>query len=789
MTINFKKYFNFSLIRQHLLSYKKTWATIAVIVLACLIADQIYPLPKPGRDSPYAMVVLARDGTPLRAFPDKDHIWRHAISLQEVSPYYIDALTQYEDRSFWWHPGVNPLALTRAAWQWLHNGKIVSGGSTITMQVARIIDPTPHTVRGKLKQIARAVQLELHYSKKEILTLYLNYAPMGGVLEGVEAASRAYLGKPASRLTHAEAALLTVLPQLPSVLRPDRYPARAQLARDKVIHRMEGNWSKDVIADALTEPVSAQVVREPLLAPLLALRMKQQARRDREQKSVIQTTVDTAAQQTVETLLADRIRQLPPHVSIASMVMDNTTFEVLAYAGSADFTDRERFSDVDMVRAARSPGSALKPFLYAFAIDEGLIHSESLLSDTPQSFSGYQPGNFQQNFHGPVSVSEALVKSLNVPAVEVLEQLGSTTFVSMLRRGGLKLEFPRGATPNLSVILGGAGARLEDMVGAYSSLARKGMAAVPRMTPSAARKEQRMMSEGAAFIVRDILETGGPVARAVEGNGSYRGIAWKTGTSFGFRDAWAVGVSNRYTVGVWVGRPDGTPNPGFFGANVAAPLLVDIFTALPDGRNLSPNQAPASVSQEKICWPLGTRASDQPDHLCPIQRTAWVLNGAAPPSFADRLKTASPVFSYFVDTQTGLRVAPECSKRSMEKRQAARWPSSLEPWLDAGLRKIALPPAWSTECAAIYNADESIKIVGLSDGEILHRVNGKEIPKARLEIRGSQAEVSWMVNGHLVASKLASQSQIIEFPDAGRYDITAFDSYGRYDRISISVAR
>lgn len=780
-----------------LISYKKIWAATACLLVGLVLLDFAFPLPPPGRDSPYAMVVLARDGSPLRAFPDKDHIWRHAISLDEVSPYYVQALTGYEDRAFWWHPGVNPLSMLRAGWQWLHNGRIISGGSTITMQVARIIDPTPHTVAGKLKQVVRALQLEAHYSKKEILTLYLNYAPMGGVLEGVEAASRAYLGKPANRLTHAEAAMLAVLPQMPSVLRPDRYPQRAQQARDKLIKRMADRWSKDVVADALSEPVVAQTVREPLLAPLLALRMKQQARRERKpagntmdtgQQNVIRTTVDPASQQTVETLLADRIRLLPPHVSMAAMVMDNQTFEVLAYAGSADFSDRKRFSDVDMVRASRSPGSTLKPFLYAFALDEGLIHSESLLSDTPQSFSGYQPANFFQNFNGPVSVSEALVKSLNVPAVEVLEQLGPDNFVSMLRRGGLKLDFPRGAAPNLSVILGGAGARLEDMVGAYSSLARKGMAGVPRMTPATPRKEQRMMSEGAAFIVRDILETGGPVARAVEGNGSYRGIAYKTGTSFGFRDAWAIGVSNRYSIGVWVGRPDGTPNPGFFGANVAAPLLVDIFTALPDGRNPGPNPPPASVSQEKICWPLGTRASEQTDtSLCPVQRTAWLLNGTAPPSFADRLKTATPVFSYLVDTRTALRVAPECATHASETRQAARWPSSLGPWLDAGLRKTALPPAWAPECATIYKADDNIQIVGLSDGEILHRASSKDVPRARLEIRGSQADISWMVNGRIVANKAASQPQVIEFPQAGRYDITAFDTFGRYDRISVSM--
>lgn len=767
---------------RHLLN-KKLWTSIVLVLAVLFTLDQFFPLPPPGRDSPYALVVVARDGTPLRAFPDKDHIWRHPLALNEVSPYYLDALTAYEDRAFWWHAGINPFALLRAAGQWLYHGRIVSGGSTITMQVARLLDPTPRTVPGKLKQILRALQIECHYSKKEILTLYLNYAPMGGVLEGVEAASRAYLGKPAKRLTHAEAALLTVLPQLPSVLRPDRFPQRAQAARDKVLRRMEGRWSAAVIADALSEPVTAQIVREPLLAPLLAQRMKQQAGG----RTRIDTTIDATAQSTVEALLGDRVGALPPHVSLAAMVMDNATLEVLAYAGSADFSDRERFSDVDMVRAPRSPGSALKPFLYAFALDEGLIHSESLLADTPQSFSGYQPGNFQQSFHGPVSVSEALVKSLNVPAVEVLEQLGSVSFVSMLRRGGLKLEFPRGASPNLSVILGGAGARLEDLVGAYSSLARKGLAATPRLVPSAPRQEQRMMSEGAAFIVRDILETGGPLGRAVEGNGAYRGIAWKTGTSFGFRDAWAVGVSSRYTVGVWVGRPDGTPNPGFFGANVAAPLLVDIFTALPDGRAISPSPAPPSVSQERICWPLGTRVTDNAERLCPIQRTAWVLNGAAPPTFSDRLKIGTPTYAYFVDQVTGLRVAPECARHPSERLEAARWPAALEPWLDAGLRQRVLPPAWAPECAAVYRPNEGIKIVGLSDGEILHRARGKDIPKARLEIRGSQGEVNWMVNGSVVAHKSATATQVVSFPEAGRYDITAFDNHGRYDRISVSV--
>src|SRR5437016_3555764 len=316
------------------------------LLLAFAASDRYFPVPTPGRDSPYALVVLARDGTPLRAFPGDDHVWRHPVSLNEVSPLYLAALVAYEDRVFRWHPGVNPLALVRAGWQWLRHGHIVSGGSTITMQVARILHPTPRSIAGKLIQIARAIQIERHYSKNEILTLYINYAPMGGVLQGGEAASRAYLGKPSKRLTHAEAALLTVLPQLPSRLRPDRYPRRAQLARDKVLRRMEGRWPAASIGDALTEPVYAQTVRVPMLAPLLAERLKRTAAG----RTRVDTTIDPVAQSTVEALLLDRAHSLPPRVSIAAMVMENTTLDVAAYAGSADFSDKDRFSDVDMAR-------------------------------------------------------------------------------------------------------------------------------------------------------------------------------------------------------------------------------------------------------------------------------------------------------------------------------------------------------------------------------------------------------------------------------------------------------
>ena len=757
--------------------------TLAEALALLLLADQIFPPPLPGRSAPRAQLVVARDGTPLRAFPDRAHIWRHPVRIEEVSPRYIETLVAYEDRAFWWHPGVNPWALLRAAGQWARHGRVVSGGSTLTMQVARLLEPTPHTLAGKLRQMARAVQLELRCSKREIIEIYLTFAPMGGVLEGVEAASRAYLGKPAQRLSDSEAALLTVLPQAPSLLRPDRYPERARMARDKVLARMQSRWGAARIADARQEPVIAQTVREPLLAPLFAERL----RRLQPRAARIESTLDASVQQSVEQLLSARLTVLPARVSMAALVVDNATLEVRAYAGSADFADEARFAHVDMVQAARSPGSALKPFLYGLALDEGLIHSESLLADVPQSFSGYQPGNFQANFSGPVGASEALQRSLNVPAVEVLEQLGPQRFVSALRRGGLKLELPRGATPNLSVILGGAAVTLEGLVGAYTALARGGVSGRPRYRSDAPLEEARMLSEGAAFIIRDVLESGGPVARQVDGGvGTRRGIAWKTGTSFGFRDAWAVGVSDHFAVGVWVGRPDGTPNPGFFGANIAAPLLVDIFSVVDDSPP-QPRTPPASVSTTKICWPLGTRREATPPELCHQERTAWMVNGTAPPTFPDRLRGGAARYTDQRDAASGLRVRAACASGEVHSVAMARWPAALEPWLDGALRERALPPAWAPACAGAHAPEAGLKIVGVSDGETIRRAGNGLPPELRLEARGGQEELIWLLDGRQIGRVPAGRALAHKFRDAGRYQITVMDDAGRYDRVEISV--
>ncbi|WP_249360374.1 penicillin-binding protein 1C, partial [Citrobacter sp. wls707] len=438
------------------------WLWLAVValvfVMAIWAADKIWPLPLHEVDP--ARVVVAHDGTPLWRFADADGIWRYPVTIDEVSPRYLQALINYEDRWFWKHPGVNPFSVLRAAWQDLSSGRVVSGGSTLTMQVARLLDPHPRTFGGKFRQLWRALQLEWHLSKRDILTLYLNRAPFGGTLQGVGAASWAYLGKSPAQLSYSDAALLAVLPQAPSRLRPDRWPERAEAARNKVLERMaiQGIWSAKQVQESREEPVWLAPRQMPQLAPLFSRMMLGKSRSDK-----IVTTLDAGLQRQLEELAQNWKGRLPARSSLAMIVVDHTDMSVRGWVGSVDMNDDSRFGHVDMVNAIRSPGSVLKPFIYGLALDDGLIHPASLLQDVPRRTGDYRPGNFDSGFHGPVSMSEALVRSLNLPAVQVLEAYGPKRFAASLRNVGLPLYLPAGAAPNLSLILGGAGARLDDM--------------------------------------------------------------------------------------------------------------------------------------------------------------------------------------------------------------------------------------------------------------------------------------------------------------------------------------
>ncbi len=736
------------------------------LLLVAVLLDHLFPLHLPASDSG-STVVLARDGTPLRAFADSDGVWRYPTTVKRVSPLYLTALLHYEDRWFYQHPGVNPYALLRGLAGGIVHGHIVSGGSTLTMQVARIIQPIPHTFRGKLVQIFRALQLEAHLSKVQILDLYLNHAPFGGPIEGVEAASWAYLGKPASRLSRAEAALLAVLPQSPSRLRPDRHPEAARAARDKVLGRMRdlGVWSTAQLRDAEIEPVVARSLRAPLSAALLAERLHQQYPRERR----ITSTIDANLQRAAEDRVSSYLSRLPAHSSAALMVVDNVTLETRVYLGTSDFANPQRHGYIDMVTAPRSPGSTLKPFLYGLALDDGLITSQSLLIDAPQDFGGYQPGNFDEAFSGPVSVAEALQRSLNVPAVDVLDRVGPNRFVARLANGGIDLGLPAGAKPNLSIILGGAATRLENLVGGYTAFANGGVAGTPRYTPQQPARPRRLLSPGAA---------GAPLAGTIN---RHANVAWKTGTSYGYRDAWSIGVTDRWTIGVWIGRPDGTPSPGQYGAVTALPLLFQIADMLPQRGERSGAAQPASVRAVDICWPLGGAAAS----------TAWVLDDAIPPTFAERDLGAwsSGLLTLRVD-QHGRRLSGACHAAHEHTIQIARWPALAAPWLSVDDRGAATLPPLAPGCA-VDSLDQAspIRIAGLNDGVTLRRAPNSDHPlQVQLRVLGAHGTVQWLLNGRLQGSSAADAAWLQTLAAAGDYRITALVRDGAFATLVVHVA-
>ncbi len=755
-------------------------AVLSVVALLWL-ADRIWPLPLPQDD--LARVVLAEDGTPLWRFADADGVWRYPVQTSEVSPYYLDALLTYEDRWFYQHPGVNPLALVRATWQNLAGERVVSGGSTLSMQVARLLDPHSRTLHGKLRQLWRTAQLEWHLSKAEILNLYLNRAPFGGTLQGVAAASWAYLGKSPAQLTHAEAALLAVLPQAPSRLRPDRHPQRAQQARDKVLRRLAEFqvWPQTAVDEALEEPLLLAPRQEPSLAPLLARRLNRP-----DSPPLIRTTLDASLQRRLEDLLLGWRARLPEHTSAAILVVEEETMAVRAYLGSVDINDARRFGHVDMVSALRSPGSTLKPFLYGMALDDGLIHSESLLQDVPRRYGDYRPGNFSMGFTGAVPASTALSSSLNLPAVQLLEAYGPKRFAAQMRIGGVPLALPALAEPNLALILGGAGSRLEDLVSGYSAFARDGKSATLRFQPDDTLRERPLLSPGAAWIVRRILS--GPRAELVQ----RPVLAWKTGTSYGFRDAWAIGVGPRYLIGIWIGRPDGTPVPGQFGLASAAPLMLqvhDVLTNRDSQRGISApvKVVPANVGVAAICWPLGQPMS-RTDPNCRRQRFAWTLDNTTPPTLQalDQPLSVGLMENVWVNAK-GLRVDAHCP--GAQARNIALWPAPLEPWLPRAERREARIPAADPDCPPpALAASSPLSIVGVREGDQLRLPAGsQQALQLKLSALGGSGRRWWFLNGAPLGDSANQDSINASFERLGRYQLSVLDEAGQTARLEFSV--
>jgi len=575
-------------------------------------------------------VVVDRSGRLLRPFTLPDGRWRLPATTHDVDPRYVAMLVAYEDGRFYDHRGVDPRALIRAGAQWLARGHVVSGGSTLTMQVARLIEPRPErTLGAKIRQIARALEIERAVGKEGVLDRYLTLAPFGGNLEGARAASLAWFGKEPLRLTIAEAALLVALPQSPEARRPDRSPLAARAARDRVLDRVaaRGLISADDAAAAKREPVP----EARLAFPALAAHAAEEAVAADPQAKVIRLSIDARLQARLEALLKESVGRLGAKLSGAMVVIDNATGEVRARIGSPDHDDPSRDGAIDMSRSPRSPGSALKPFIYALAFEQGLAHPETMLFDRPMRYGAYAPQNFTLGYAGTVTARKALQQSLNLPAIELLADVGPATFLARLHGAGAEIALPKDTPVGLAIGLGGLGITLTDLARLYAGFARGGEAPAltERLGAAPMIEPRRVTDPVAAWYIDDILRGAPPPANALKGR-----IAFKTGTSYGFRDALAIGFDRGTTIAVWVGRPDNGPTPGLIGREAAAPILFDAFERL--GRDVEPIRPPNGVLRASITAdlppPLRHLRNDAPKTVAATETAA--LKIAFPPDGA-----------------------------------------------------------------------------------------------------------------------------------------------------------
>ncbi len=759
---------------------KKTTILFGCTLLLFLLTDLLFPF-KPQIH--YSTQITSADGTTIHAFLSRDDKWRMYALSSEITPLLRKTLIYKEDRYFYFHPGVNPVAMVRAAVNNIFSGRRTSGASTITMQVVRLLEPGRRTYANKLKESFRALQLEWHFSKEEILQTYLNMVPYGGNIEGIKAASLLYFGKAPQLLSLAEITALTIIPNRPSSLRPDTKNDALIRARNEWLKRFENDalFDKGIIADAMDEPLNVRRHAAPALAPHLTLRLKS----DFAGQAIIRTSLKLQLQQQIESQVknyVNRLQSMNIH-NAAVLVVNNETMAVEAYVGSADFNNPFDGGQVDGIKAVRSPGSALKPLLYATAFDKGIITPKSVLNDVPSNFGGYEPENFDQHFNGAVTTEFALANSLNIPAVKVLREISTPALVDKLKKTGFKTIDKQEKDLGLSMILGGCGVTLEELTRLFAAFANEGQFRPLSYTTTSAnpKKGIAIVSKEASYLITNILTqiTRPDLPTNFDNTYHLPRIAWKTGTSYGKRDAWSIGYNRRYTVGVWVGNFSGEGVPELSGANIATPLLFSIFNALDYNSPKGWYKIPENISMRKVCAVSG----DIPSDFCDHQITDDYIIGVSP------YRKCQHKHWLFTDMYGKISYCTYCLPENAYQKQA--YPN-FAPELIAyyELQKIPyqkLPPH-NPACERVFHEGAPLITSPNEGSEYYIRKEEPQQIQLACQTASDVQEVFWYVNDKLTR-KAPPHEPVFISPPLGRVKISCSDDKGRNSNIWILVKR
>lgn len=772
-----------ALLKTWALRFRRTAAYTAAGLVLGIVVLVLVPFPGAQLHPPASTMLLDRHGRLLRAQLTTDEMWRMPVTIDEVSPYMKQAALAYEDRHFFYHPGINPIAVARAAWANLRAGRIVQGGSTLTMQVARLMDPKPRTWRSKAEEAFRALQLELRYSKEEILAFYFNLAPYGGNLMGVGAAARFYFGKPPAQLSLGEAALLAALPNDPNRRRPDRHPEASSHARSRVLALLEDQHyiSAAHAREAAAEPVPTARQALPFEAPHVAAWL---GRRMPDAGPVV-SELDGRVQETVEQLLRNHLNPLRARgiTQGAVVVIDNQTRGVRALVGAYDFHEQGQEGQVNGAFAPRSPGSTLKPFVYALGLQAGLVSTEQVIEDVPVDYAGYRPVNYDESYRGGVTVREALIQSLNVPAVNMDAALGEGGLYTFLKEAGVTtLNKPRHHY-GLTLVLGGGEVTLLELTALYAGLANGGRFAPARFlqaTPE--RAGVRLLDAGTAYLITETLsQVSRPNLPAVWAWSVHAPkIAWKTGTSYGHRDAWSIGYTPRYSVGVWMGNFDGTGTPELVGVDVSAPLLLEVFEALEHEGTQRWFSPPRAVQTRTVCALSGKGATPH----CAATREEDFVPGVAPnrPCDVHRL--------VMVDAQTGHRLCPHCrTGRSYTETVYEHWPAAMAQWRAAWGYPVDEIPAHWPGCVKVM-AGQAPDIRMPADGSRFKIRAGVPLAYQKIRLEASvtnQTQVVYWFRGKTLIHTGAPGERVFWTPEVGTHRLVCMDDEGRFAEVTILV--